>query len=181
MTNHPTILTLVLTASPLVALTQEAPGGSLKTLQAVRTDVLITIDGLLDEADWANAAVIEDVHQIIPVEYAEPSQRTRFLVLYDNEALYLAAIMHDDEPDRVTANVLRQGGQSWRDDQFNIFLDPFTSDKMGLNDFFQYFGRARVVPGALWIDDGDWSLVANAKAIGLGTKYTAIFNQPQLL
>jgi hypothetical protein len=131
MTSRLRILTLVLTASPLVALTQETPGGAVKTLQAVRTEVPITIDGLLDEADWARAAVAEDVHQIVPVEYAEPSQRTRFLVLYDNEALYLAAIMYDDEPDRVTANVLRQGGAMWRDDMFNIFLDPFNDKRSG--------------------------------------------------
>ena len=82
----------------------------MKTLEAVRTNQTISIDGRLDETAWASAAVVEDLHQILPVEYAEPSQRTRFLVLYDSEALYVAGEMYDTEPELLTAKVLRQGG-----------------------------------------------------------------------
>ena len=128
-----TISTLLLTSitSPLFALAQQRAGGSMKTLQAVRSDEPITIDGRLDEAAWADAAVVEDFHQINPVEYAEPSQRTTFLVLYESEALYIAGRMYDDEPGKVTANVMRQGGQSWSDDQFYIVLDPFNDKRSG--------------------------------------------------
>jgi hypothetical protein len=105
-----------------------------KRLQAVRAGVPIVLDGRLDEPAWATAAVIEteDLHQILPVEYSMPTQRTRFLVLYDDDALYLAADMHDDEPELMTAKVLRQGGNnSWLDDQFNIWLDPFNDKRSG--------------------------------------------------
>jgi hypothetical protein len=102
----------------------------MKTLQAVRTDVPITIDGRLDEAAWAGAAVAEDFHQISPLEYTEPSQLSTFLVLYDSEALYIAGRMYD-EPGGVTANVMRQGGDSWSDDQFYIVLDPFNDKRNG--------------------------------------------------
>ena len=111
----------------------EAPGAAMKQLQAARTNAPITIDGRLDEPAWATAAIIapEDIHQILPVEYSAPGQATRFLVLYDDDALYLAADMKDDRPELMTAKVLRQGGaNSWLDDQFNIFLDPF-NDKRG--------------------------------------------------
>ena len=131
-------LLLALIACPLTglaqqALTQQAPAGaSTKTIQAVRTDQPIAIDGRLDEPAWSSAAVIEDIHQILPVEYAEPSQETRFFVLYDEDALYLAARMQDDQPELMTAKVLRQGGaNSWLDDQFNIFLDPFNDKRNG--------------------------------------------------
>ena len=128
-----TTLALALCTWPLPGPAQQPPlGGSTKTLQAVRTDQPIAIDGQLDEAAWSSAAAIEDIHQIIPVEYAEPTQQTRFLVLYDNEALYLAAKMDDDQPELMTAKVLRQGGNnSWLDDQFNIFLDPFNDKRNG--------------------------------------------------
>jgi len=171
MTNRLTFPALVLAASPLVALTQEPPGGSVQTLQAVRTEMPIAIDGLLDEAAWANAAVVDDVHQIIPVEYAEPSQRTRFFVLYDNEALYLAALMYDDEPDRITANVLRQGGDGWRDDQFNIFLDPFNDKRSGYR--FQVNphgvfdeGLFRGPTQVQWEWDGIWQAAATQNSEG---------------
>ena len=119
-------------ALPVAGMAQ--PGASTKTLAAARTTEPITIDGRLDEPAWDEAATIEpeELHQILPVEYSEPSQWTRFLVLYDEEALYLAADMRDDQPELMTAKVLRQGGNnSWFDDQFNIFLDPFYDKRNG--------------------------------------------------
>ena len=126
---------LAMLACPRALLAQSEPAAaSMKRLEAVRTNVPITIDGRLDEPAWATAATIEpeDIHQILPVEYSEPTQRTRFLVIYDDDALYLAADMKDDHPELMTAKVLRQGGNnSWLDDQFNIFLDPFNDKRSG--------------------------------------------------
>ena len=123
---------LVTLACPVAGLAQ--PGAATKTLAAVRTDEPIAVDGRLDEAAWSRAATIEpeDLHQILPVEYAQPSQLTRILVLYDEEALYLAADMKDDQPDLMTAKVLRQrGNNSWLDDQFEFILDPFNDKRNG--------------------------------------------------
>ena len=126
---------LAMFACPRALLAQlELSSASMKQLGAVRTNAPITIDGRLDEPAWAAAATIEpeDIHQILPVEYSEPTQRTRFLVLYDDDALYLAADMKDDHPELMTAKVLRQGGNnSWLDDQFNIFLDPYNDKRSG--------------------------------------------------
>jgi hypothetical protein len=156
---------LIMVASPPIALSQTIAGGEMKSLRAVRTDQPITIDGRLDEAAWANAAVAEDNHQIIPIEYSEPSQQTRFLILYDDDALYLAAKMYDDEPDRVTANVLREGGDAFRDDQFDIYLDPFNGKRSGYR--FQVNphsvfdeGLFRGPTQVQWDWDGIWQAVA---------------------
>ena len=134
---------LLLAQGGLPALAQAPVAtGELKIAEAVRTDDPISIDGRLDEEAWNAATVITDLHQILPVEYSEPSQRTEFLVLYDDDALYLAARMYDDQPDRVVAKVLRQGGQSWLDDQFNIILDPFNDKRSGY--------RFQVNPNGVW-------------------------------
>ena len=135
--------TLLLAPGGLPALAQAPVAtGELKIAEAVRTDDPINIDGRLDEEAWNAATVIADLHQILPIEYSEPSQRTEFLVLYDDDALYLAARMYDDQPDRVVAKVLRQGGQSWLDDQFNIILDPFNDKRSGY--------RFQVNPNGVW-------------------------------
>ena len=118
--------------------------GAMKTAEVARTDGSINIDGRLDEEAWNEATVITDLHQILPVEFSEPSQQTEFLVTYDEDALYLAARMYDDQPDQVVAKVLRQGGQSWLDDQFNIFLDPFNDKRSGY--------RFQVNPNGVWQD-----------------------------
>ena len=121
-----------------------AATGAMKTAEVARTDGSINIDGRLDEEAWNVATVITDLHQILPVEFSEPSQQTEFLVTYDEDALYLAARMYDDQPDQVVAKVLRQGGQSWLDDQFNIFLDPFNDKRSGY--------RFQVNPNGVWQD-----------------------------
>jgi hypothetical protein len=48
----------------------EAPGP--KTTTITRTSIVPKIDGVLDEAVWDDAIVVEDLHQTKPVEYAAP-------------------------------------------------------------------------------------------------------------
>jgi hypothetical protein len=47
-----------------------------KSVTILRTAARPTIDGALDDAAWANAALIDNLHQVNPVEYAAPSERT---------------------------------------------------------------------------------------------------------
>jgi hypothetical protein len=154
---------------PAVLLAQaDTPAAATKQLMAVRASGPIVVDGRLDEPAWAGAAVIEseDLHQILPVEYAMGTQRTRFLVLYDDDALYLAGDMHDDQPELMTAKVLRQGGNnSWLDDQFNIWLDPFNDKRSGYR--FQVNphgvrqeGLARAGDQVQWQWNGIWQAEA---------------------
>jgi len=102
-----------------------------KSIEIVRTDTPPVIDGQIDEADWARAAVIEDLHQMTPIEYAEPSQRTEIRILYDDDALYIAARMWDTEAERIVSQNLRQGQQVWGDDFLGIVLDPFNDQRSG--------------------------------------------------
>ena len=62
-----------------------------KSVHVVRTATPPVIDGDLSDAVWANAAVVDDLHQVTPIEYAEPDERTEILILYDDNALYVAA------------------------------------------------------------------------------------------
>ena len=106
-----------------------------KTVQMVRTDAAPTIDGVLDDAPWANAALVDDLHQINPVEYAEPFERTEIYILYDDEALYIGARLYDTDPELITAQNLRQNDVIGSDDRFYVMLDPFNSRRSGY-----YFG-----------------------------------------
>ena len=89
------------------------------------------VDGRLDEEVWALANVVEDLHEITPNEYDEPSQRTQVFVLYDEDNLYIAAKLWDAEPDAITAQILRQGSSTRNDDSFGVILDPFHDRRSG--------------------------------------------------
>jgi hypothetical protein len=102
-----------------------------KTVAMVRTSAALTIDGVLDEDAWSTAARIDDLHQVTPLEYAEPSERTEVYLLYDDDALYVAARLYDSEPALITAQNLRQNDNIGDDDRFFVTLDPFNSQRSG--------------------------------------------------
>ena len=62
-----------------------------KTVRVARTATRPVIDGDLSDAVWATAPVVDDLHQVSPTEYAAPYERTEVYILYDDDALYVAA------------------------------------------------------------------------------------------
>jgi hypothetical protein len=101
-----------------------------KVVQIARTATRLTIDGALDDAAWANAALIDDLHQVNPVEYAEPSERTEIYLLYDDDALYIGVRLYTP-PGEITANVMRQGASITQEDTLFVTLDPFNTQRGG--------------------------------------------------
>ena len=68
-----------------------------------------SIDGELSEEIWVRAPLVDDFHQVTPVECDAPSERTEVYVLYDRDALYIGARLFDAEPELINARILRQG------------------------------------------------------------------------
>ena len=101
-----------------------------KTVQIARTAARPVIDGALDDAAWATAARIDNFHQVNPVEYAEPSERTEIYLLYDDDALYVAARIYTP-PGEITANIMRQGASITQEDSLFVTLDPFNTQRGG--------------------------------------------------
>ena len=91
----------------------------------------VTINGSLDESVWAQAVVIEDLHQVLPEEYATPTQPTQVRVFYTENALYVGATMTESDPDQITDRVLRQGQALSGDDVFAVILDPYLDRRNG--------------------------------------------------
>ncbi len=108
----------------------ESPASKPKTLRTIRVDTPPVIDGVLDDEAWKGAPVITDLHQVEPVEYASPSQRSEFFVVYDSDALYIGAHLYDD-PDKIIGNILRQGDWIFDDDFIDIIIAPFDNDRSG--------------------------------------------------
>lgn len=107
--------------------------GQRKSFRAERTDTAPTIDGILDDAVWRDAAMVEDFHQTSPVDGAAPSELTVVRVAYDDDYLYIAADMHDSKPDEIIAKQMIQGKLFFSDDRFYVMLDSFNNKR---NDYF---------------------------------------------
>ena len=110
----------------------EPEGDALKSVRMVRTDTPPVIDGRLDDAVWASAAVVDDFHQSQPIEGAEPTERTEIYLLYDEDALYIGGRFWDSRPDLIAAGTLRH--RSLRlgdDDRIAIVLSPYNDRRSG--------------------------------------------------
>ena len=112
---------------------QDAAGAEAtrKSVRVVRTISPPSIDGRLDDAVWQDAEVITDFHQIRPGDGAEPSEPTEVYVLYDDDAFYIGARLHDSEPDRVAAPTIRHGQGLGGDDRLVVIFDPFNTGRSG--------------------------------------------------
>ena len=104
-----------------------------KVLAIAQTESPPVIDGVLDDAVWANAPSMDDMHQFAPVDQSEPSERTEVYILYDSDNLYVGARMYDSEPAQIRARQMVQGGTLRWDDSFGIYLDPFNNNRTGYN------------------------------------------------
>jgi hypothetical protein len=122
-----------LALGPLAAqdISDERPAGEQVTARISRTETPPTLDGVLDDAAWEQATVIDDFHQFNPVDHAPPSEKTIVYLAYDDDNLYVAARMYDSEPDQIRARQLVQGASSRWDDNFGIIIDPFNNKRTG--------------------------------------------------
>ena len=102
-----------------------------KTVLVPKLDGELRIDGKLDEPQWAQSLVVEDLHQYQPYEYSEPSQKTKVWIFYTADALYVAAFFEESDPSLISASVLRQGEGLVADDIFSVILDPYLDRRNG--------------------------------------------------
>jgi len=125
------ILVLALAQGPCLA--QQGPEGDApaKSVRIQRAAEPPPIDGVLDEEVWQRAPVIDDFHQITPVEFDAPTERTEVYVLYDRDALYIGARLYDSQPSLINARILRQGQAIGSDDRFFVHIDPFNTRRSG--------------------------------------------------
>jgi hypothetical protein len=96
-----------------------------KRVDAVRITTPIVVDGVLDDEAWALAEPTSDFYQQQPAEFELATRRTEVRFLYDDEMLYVGAMLYEPEPERLITNELKRdfGGSSG--DGFGLILDTF--------------------------------------------------------
>ncbi|MQA89800.1 MAG: hydrolase [Gemmatimonas sp.] len=101
--------------------------------QAVRLpeEAAIRIDGLLDDEGWRAAIPIMEFRQQEPIEGAVPTEPTEIRIVYDEEAIYIGARMHDSDPSGILAHQLQRDAGLGTDDRFMWILDTFRDGRTG--------------------------------------------------
>ncbi|HRF38752.1 MAG TPA: DUF5916 domain-containing protein [Saprospiraceae bacterium] len=102
-----------------------------RRMTALRTEERITIDGVLNEQVWANAAIAADFVQTSPVPGAASAFTTQIKVIYDNSGIYIGAQMLDPRPDSILQE-LTQRDRLGNTDVFGVFIDAYQDGLNGL-------------------------------------------------
>ena len=108
----------------------DPPATRSSAAQRVDSQLDIKIDGQLSEAIWQGAPTATDFIQNGPNPGAAPSQPTEVWIAYDDNALYLAAYLHDTQPDSIFRELSTRdnvGNADW----FALVLDPFQTGTSG--------------------------------------------------
>jgi hypothetical protein len=121
------VLVLILTPASLYPKGIEPPPQ--KSIQAVRTETGIQIDGILDESVWQREGN-SDFVQSDPTDGGEPTEKTVVWVAYDDTALYVAARMYDSTPQKISCRLGRRD-EMVESDWFYFAVDPYYDKRSG--------------------------------------------------
>ena len=91
--------------------------------------VEVRLDGRLDEDVWRTTLPVTSWYQQSPNEGATPSERTEAWVVYDEEAIYFAARLHERDPAAITARSLERDSYSPDQDGVAVVLDASNDDR----------------------------------------------------
>ncbi len=103
--------------------TPRTPGTERDALDASAPLVPIVVDGVLDDAEWANGKVFTGFTQAQPVEGAPVEHDTEVRFIIGDEAIWIAARMYDPEPESIVRRLTRRDSHG-AFDNFVIQLDP---------------------------------------------------------
>ena len=102
---------------------------------AVRASGSIDVDGRLDEAVWSQAVPVTDFLQEIPLEGEVGTQRTEVRFAFDDDAVYVGAMLYDEGEitPRLTRRDLGRGDFDYIAVRFDSFHDHETSYQFYVN------------------------------------------------
>jgi hypothetical protein len=137
-----------------------------KTLVTQATKEKIIIDGKFDESIWATANVATDFLMVSPDNgrVIAPEKKTEVRVVYDNEAIYVAAKLYDDEPHKISKELTRRDVFGTTD-HFGVQLNGYND---GQQEFRFFVSAADVQIDVFYTEsngeDYTWNAIWDSKA-----------------
>lgn len=128
------------------------------------------IDGFINDIIWNKVPWGTNFIEVSPDENTNPSEQTKFKILYDQKYLYIALLALDNSPEHITKRLSRRDG--FEGDRINVLIDSYHD----LRTAFLFTVTAAGVRGdEIATNNGDdiddsWNPIWSAKAqiISLG-------------
>ena len=111
-----------------------------KVAQAIRANNHISIDGKLNEPEWEIASVANDFIMFYPNngEAENPNKKTEVKIIYDDDAVYVGAIMYDN-PENVLKEI-KLRDEFGTSDHFGVFFNGFNDNQLEYRFFISAAG-----------------------------------------
>ena len=151
-----------------------------KVVTAIRIDEEISLDGHLDEAAWDIAIPATDFAQQFP-RPGEPSRnRTEARFLYDDDNLYVGAILYNVNPDNIVINELTEDFNQGQSDAIGVVLDTLGDQRSGFVFFVNPAGARKdgQIANDGQSDNFDWDGVWDVGVSQNGEGWIAEFRIP---
>jgi hypothetical protein len=136
-----------------------------KVLHAIPSGNIV-IDGKLDESIWEFAPVASDFIMFAPDngKPIDPAKKTEVQVVYNDDAVYIAAKLYDDEPTKILKEITKRDifGVS---EHFGVFVNGFNDSQQ---DFRFFVSSAGVQIDCIFTNqdgqDFTWDAIWDSKA-----------------
>lgn len=127
-----------------------------KTLLAVRTEIKPVIDGVIDDVFFQKSLKATDFTTLNPRPGLPSEYKTDVYVLYDDQYLYIAAKMHDSDPQSMLKD-LSPRDRFNNTDYFGVVLDPYQTGLTGFSFSVSAAGVQRDAKNELDNEDSSWN------------------------
>jgi hypothetical protein len=126
-------------AAQMSAGRQAVAPASPRTFQMARAEGPVKVDGVLDEAAWAAAAVIAVDREYMPGDDTPAPVATECRVTFDDGHLYLGCLATDPDPSAIRAN-LSDRDAAGSDDYVQLTIDPFNDQRRAFSFYVNPLG-----------------------------------------
>ncbi|WP_298120702.1 DUF5916 domain-containing protein [Flavobacterium sp.] len=140
---------------------------SKKTLVTKFTNEKIVVDGKFDEDVWKTTAIATGFEMSAPDNGKhEPNERrSEVKIVYDNEAIYVSAILYDNEPSKIQKELTTRDNFASAD-HFGVFLNGYND---GQQEFRFFVSASGVQQDVLFTDangeDYTWNAIWDSNVL----------------
>ena len=149
------LLTLVIILISLSSIFSQGLPADKNLFEIQRAPSDVKVDGIIDDAIWGVLTPINNFTQVEPNPGNPSAFKTEVYITYDDYAIYIAAKMYDDQPDKVF-NQLSERDGVYNADRFSFMIDPYNT---GTNGYLFHVTSANIQSDARLYDggeDGNW-------------------------
>jgi hypothetical protein len=134
-----------------------------KTLQTHFINEKISIDGEFDEIIWksvdsAKKFVMQEPDNGIPIAI---EKETSVRVLYDNEAIYISAVLKDNQPDKILKEITQRDNFGTAD-HFGVYINGFNDGQQDFRFFVSAAGVQMDCIATEGDEDYSWDAIWNS-------------------